>query len=344
MESSRSLRLSGPENVVVFDGDVVATSGDEQLRADAMTLHLQTVESPAAGDPQPAGTARTSGLIAAASTGRFERKEPVRLVATNAVVDSASYAPDMTDPAVYSAIRAPRFEVDIPSRTIRTTGGTEIGLINRRLASSATGETASFGVPSGLLTRGPSQTAMYCSGPMTYVIGSADASRRDYALLEGDVVFRHLAGREMEDLERMMPGLARQPDKLAMLESRQTFLTCQRLETAFDVRQGDNTRSQRRAAGPPLSLGQLIAAGGVLLRDRQGDGVREVQAERLEYDAYAATIRVLGQPARVFYTNAKTGEFQNPAVSNEIEINLKTNQVQLRAPEIKGRIYQNQDD
>ncbi len=362
--SSQSMRLSGPDNTVAFEGNVVATSGDEHLWCDTLTLHLENADAPEQATPNGLGSAwklltrgganaqpapADSGLMARPRRRQFERKRPVRLVATNAIVESESYEPGDPLPIMHSSIRAPQLVAEIPQRIVKTTGGTELLMTSRRLDGDVNTEQAVSGVPSGLVTRGPSQTAMKCDGPMTYVIGSEGPERRDYVLLEDNVLFVHRAGREMHNFDEMMPKLADDPERIATLQNRNTYMTSQRLEGVFAVEHTSPQRRARQSAGPPLALSRLIAGGGVFLRDRQGTGIREVHANQLEYDATSSLIRVLGTegpppaPARIYYSNPETGEFHSPGIGMEFEIDLRSNQLRLRAPSLEGTIYQKQD-
>lgn len=227
----RGLKLDGRANTAIFEGDVRATRGNELLRADRLTLHLQDVAEPvvqrgnppvtplqmqirhvraAIGAAQAASEwvrAFPSGPAAAradanVSPERFPRKEITRIVADNALAQSETPGPQDDLPLVHSSIESPRLEVQMAERLIRAAGPCTLLMIDRRDAAGATEEAASAaGVPYALLTRGASQTAMRSRGDMLYSIGetptspvgAATAVRRDTVLFEGGVFFAHRA-------------------------------------------------------------------------------------------------------------------------------------------------------
>jgi lipopolysaccharide export system protein LptA len=224
-----------------------------------------------------AAKTRESGdwLNGRADYNRAIRKEPLRLIANNALVQVESLEPGEKNPVTHSSIAAPRMEVDMVGRRIETQGETNLLVTNRRLPSDAASQPAeTLGLPSALITRGPSQTAMSCVQGMTYALGDDGPTRSDSAVFEGSVVFVHRAGREMVHLEQMLPEVQNNPELLANLKSRNTLLTCDRLECGFSV----EGAQPGRAAGPLSSrdtrLSWLLASGNAELLD-----VREVLAK-----------------------------------------------------------------
>jgi hypothetical protein len=387
--ASQALRVNAPadkaryqSNVVVFEGDVVAATGDEKLSNRSMALLLRDAEpnsAPAAATgsgrtwtmlstalreglepPRPATPGATSAPAAHPPTAlaptrqrTLARQVPNRLIAEQALVESTTWRPGDTTPVVESSLSAPNLSVDFDQRVVETRGGTVLLMISRQMppdpnaAEPNAPATAVMGVPSGLMSRGPSQTAMKCEGPMRYALGLEGPERRDFASFEGNVVFAHVAGREMANLNEMLPQLADKPELLVKLESRNTRLLADRLECEFvaDDRSGGDPRSTfgtpRGAAGPPLRLAGLLAQGNTELRDRQGAGIREVFAERIEYDAARARVAVFGSKtalARVYVTNPETGTVYSPVSSPHVEIDLRTNEV--RAEGVSGEITQ----
>jgi lipopolysaccharide export system protein LptA len=343
-----SLAVVGPENVVRFKGDVVASSGDEHLAAEEMVLQLRdaavpettdqvqmslvsavkryaftsTSASPAADGPRLLGRSRDVATV---------RKEPTRLVATVAAMISEQYRSGDSEPVVHMSVTSPLLEVDVLERIIYTSGGTQLLMTSRQLGSDTRTETAGFGVPSALSTRGPHQTAIACEGRMTYTLGSR-AARRDHVAFDGGVRFIHAAGREMVNFEQMLPEVQSNPELLVKIEDRKTFLQSNRLEVEFAL---DNGRAGQ-ASG--MRLANLQAIGDVYLRDRQGDGIREATGDRLAYQAEAAKVYIEGNPANIAYENPKTN-LSNQVRGRYLEMDLKANDVRTTGP-TEGSFFQ----
>jgi len=329
--ASRGLLIDGRRNTVHFDGDVLARTGEEQLQGQTLTLLLEDVEETRSApaepslrelwrqlrrllggqEPPPAG----DELLALRVEGPAERlrKEPLRLVAENALVTSESFEPGDPEPVIHASISAPLLEADLVNRQIVTTGLTDLLITDRHGLQEPEPARELLGVPSALISRGPSQTAMRCAGRMTYKLGEDGPNRLDTAVFEDRVVFIHRAGRDMVDLGQMLPRLADQPDLLDMVQSRNATLDCDRLECWFIVDPTD-TRFQRGGGltRAPLRLASLTASGSVYLRDQQGSRVREIHAGWIEFNRQQGRIRLRGaQPAeaRVYLEDTQTGQF-----------------------------------
>jgi hypothetical protein len=342
-----SLDIDGIRNTVHLVGQVVAVSGAEQLRADTLTLLMEDVEQGEAQEPQrPAlrellrqarraleqgagGQGERDWLdLSDEQSGRL-RKEPVRLIARNALVQTETYDPGDELPAVHSSISAPLLEVDIARREIVTRGVTRLGLINRRLAGDESQESELLGIPSALITRGPSQTAIQCAGSLTYALGEERPQRRDAVLLEDDVLFVHRTGAEMVNLEQMFPQGQIDTDLLSRLASRNSSLQCDRLECGLLVGGAGEDESAPAAGGSATRLTWLLAAGQAYLRDEQDDMIREVWANQLDLDRPLGLIRVLGTPrvyARIYESNRQTEE-SRVIVGEEFIIDLRANTI-----------------
>lgn len=358
VSSETALLIDGRANRVYFTGAVEARSGNETLRADEMALHLEdAAPSPVASNttaPQQqvlnllrgwwtalTGTADGGDARSLLRTGESDRemlarKEPIRLVATNAVVESELPSRGEPLPLVHSSITAPALDVDIPRRLIRTTGQTTLLVTDRRLRGLSE-DSAGAALPSALVTRGPSQSAMQCEGGMTYRVGEDGSIRADSVVFERAVVFVHRAGRDMVALEEMLPQLRGDKELLARMQSRNTYLECDRLEVGFQSR-GESGQSTGALAGG-MQLHSLVTAGNTYLVDRQGPGVRTVHADRLEFDRERGVLRVYGTPtadARVYYENAELRRFDAPAVGPRFVIDLQRNTVE--ADKMSGEI------
>jgi hypothetical protein len=357
--SNQSMRVDEPGNTVHFIGEVVASTGNEELLADALTLLLedagaereQTTRSWAQdamrlmrgklfGEPQLTHTPRP--ILAATASRSDDRKELAGVLARNAEIRSVVYAPGNPEPLVYQSVSGPELEIDIRRRMIRTVGETVLGLTDRRLRDDADSTRVEPGFPSALMTRGPSQTVMWCQRGLTYVLGEEGPQRRDSVLLEGGVVFRHVTGRDMAQLEQWMPELVSDPDfsKTHKIKNRNIELRCGRLEGAFVAADKSGGRRARLDLRPSLQVSLLNARDNVYVRDQQDAVVREVFAHQLEFDRASAVLRVLGLPeagimATVYDQNLETGRFSMPATGPEIIVNLETNTV--RAKQIRGR-------
>lgn len=359
VSSERMLQIDGRANRVYFTGNVEAHSGDETLRADEMALHLedaaeavpsaaQSPQSPSFADAlrqiapwmHPDDSRSSRGLIARdAETDALRRKEPIRLVATNAVVESEVRAAGEPLPLVHSSITAPALDVDIPDRVIRTTGKTTLLITDRRLRGLEE-ESSRAGLPSALMTRGPSQSAMQCESGMTYRIGQEGTIRTDNVLFERAVIFVHRAGREMVALEDMLPQLQNDKELLAKLKSRNTYLECDRMEVAFQSRgNAESAGGGSGALASGMRLNALITSGNTYLVDREGAGVRTVHADRMEFDRERGILRVYGTKnadARVYYENAELRRFDAPAVGPRFIIDLNRNTVE--ADKVSGEV------
>ncbi len=346
--SRDALRVDGARNTITFRGAVDARSGAERLRAETLTLQLEDLPAPPAAPPGPleglrravadarrgapgVESASASGEVSGSSRSRSVRKRPVRLLAQQAVIESETYASGDPRPLVHQSIAAPDMQVNIAERILRTAGETTLLMISRQLDAGADAAREATGLPSALMSKGPSQTAMKCSRSMTYALGEDGPSRRDGVLFEGDVKFRHVAGRQVVGLEELLPEFRTNPDLLKTLKDRNTFLECDRLEGALTAGGGANAAAAA-AGSSGLRMTSLNALGSVYLRDEQGTTLREVHAHQIEFDRVSGKVRVLGnrsdgRAARVYSQDAARGRFDNPADGMEFVIDLNSNTV-----------------
>jgi lipopolysaccharide export system protein LptA len=279
------------------------------------------------------------GAAAEVDLGRgLSEREPVGMLATNAVLESESYVAGDPQPLVRQSIEAPELRVDIPARALHTRGQTRLGLVNRRMQGADEAEAGSLGVPSALLTRGPNQTLLQCEDSLTYTLGPDSGRRADRVLLQGAVRLGHVAGREMVNVEKMLPQVRENPRLLDELETRNTYLESQRLE-------GELAPLEASAAGGAggraraLQLNWVSASGSVYLSDRRGPAIRSLEAHEIEFDREEGVIRVLGsadRDARVFNENTQTGRIDVPVVGRELLIDLKRNTV--KSGDIRGEL------
>ncbi len=398
--SERLLTLDGRENRVRFEGDVVARSEHDGLKADVLTLLLEdrpasnvgsaarpAATSPAAAYRKLAGrlglltgalgrafsqycaTGRAPGALdpaalratptrrgfggalagagvggatgssaSAAPTAGLTRKEPVRMIAERALTVSDTPNPAGGPPLVESSIEAPRFEADLVGRRITTLGETTLLMASRNLSSGdapADAPRAAQGMPSGLVSRGPSQTAMRCARSMTYVLGPEGPQRRDSVLFEGDVRMVHKAGREMINLESFLPQIATDPALKARLPARTAALSSERLECEF-VSDG-----AAGAATAGLRLAWIQASGKVYLRDKEDPVIREITADRVTFDRDRSLVLVKGGPtadAVVSTENPQTAQTDRHA-AQDIVVDLTTNTIRTGA--VAGEIRRN---
>jgi lipopolysaccharide export system protein LptA len=342
--SSQMLHVDGRGNTVRFVGNVLARSEDEALQGDTLTLLMEDVTE----SPTPAPDSSLRGLWRQArrllsgaekppapddlfalrvdGPGERSRKEPLRLVAENALVSSETYAAGDREPVEHASISAPLLEADLVRRNIVTTGMTDLLLTDRRGVRDVEPAREVTGLPSALIGRGPSQTAMRCAGRMTYTLGEEGPGRRDAVVFEDDVVFVHRTGREMVDLERMLPHVAEKPELLDGVRSQSASLDCDRLECWFAVDAADKTPRRGGAlTRMPMRLASLMASGNVYLRDQEGPRVREINAAWVEFDREQGRIHVRGADradARVYLEDTKTGQFDVHA-GQQLVINLQ---------------------
>jgi len=353
--SSRSLHVDERGNTVEFVGEVVAGTKDEQLLADTLTLLLEDARAeaaPATAEKTPAVLRELLGnLLGRPKSGQSSRslfgdsgaadgtrKELARVVAHNAVIQSETYAPDGTRLLEHQSISAPELQIDVAERMIRTIGETQLLMTDCRLAEVES--TSALDIASALMTRGPSQTAMVCHQGLVYVLGEDGPQRKDSVLLEGGVALRHVAGREIIDIEQLLPDVVKDPELVRNLETRNARLDCDRLEVLFEAGEAPLASGVFSGSRTSLRLSWFNALGNIYLRDQQDDNIREIYAHQLEYDGANAIIRVLGLPeeginARVFDENPKTGRFSMPAAGPEIIINLKAKTIEAR--DLRGR-------
>ena len=395
--------LSVDADRVRFLGGVTATSGDERLRANEMTLLLRDAprDSSSADDalPGPVGLIRaiaplptaavtaalriakplrssyqrvqerarfaraitptiavephgqlalarrwgrtiavaqqqapreSAGLLGVSeSRERSVRKEPLRLEARQAWIVSETYDPVRRRNIISQEITAPELLVEFEARTIRTVGETILGMTSLQLPGTDRAKSDDVGLPSALITAGPTQSALKCSRAMTYALGEEDPERVDSVIFEGDVIFRYVAGKQVRKLEELMPELAGDPQLKAALKDRNTRLEADRLALTLAARSASDANVDNPST---LRLAWLSANGDVYVRDQIGAGVREIEANQIEFDRNASTVRVLGdtaqnKPARIFYENAVTGRFDEPASGPAFIIFLDTNTV-----------------
>jgi hypothetical protein len=289
--------------------------------------------------PQEASTPDDWFALRVEGSGERIRKEPLRLVAENALVSSETYEAGDDEPVVHASISTPLLEVDIVHRNIVATGITELLLMDRRGVREVEPAREVTGIPSALIGRGPSQTAMRCEGRMTYALGPEGPQRRDTVVFEKQVVFVHRTGREMVDLDQMMPQVAEHPELLDQLRSQSTLLNSDRLECWFMADTED--RTPRRGGGltrAPMRLTALTASGDVYLRDQESTRVREVNAAWVEFDREQGRIHVHGtqrSDARVYVEDTKSGKFDVHA-GRQLDISLQDGTV--RSDRLVGEI------
>jgi hypothetical protein len=357
--SNRSLHVDERGNTVEFVGAVVAGTQNEQLLADTLTLLLEDMteaakppapkNSPAAfrgllgklfGKPESSRPSRS--LFGDAGSNGETRKELARLVARNAAIQSESYTTDGARLLEHQSVSAPELQIDVRSRMIRTVGETVLGMTDYRLRREGESASSSLDVPSSLLARGPSQTAMVCHQGLVYMLGEEGPERRDSALLEGGVALRRVAGRKIEDLEQMLPDVVRNPELLKNLESRNSWLFCDRLEVLFAVGDAARTPALLGSTRGSLRLSWFNALGNVYFRDQQERSIREVYAHQLEYDGGNAIVRALGLSeegidARIYDEDPQSGRFNIPAQGPALIWHIDTNTIEAEEG-IRGRI------
>ncbi len=368
--STKLLHVDGRKNTVRFIGDVAAVSAEERLQGDALTLLLEDAPEPVlpatrgpslrqilavqglgwllAGDlvrdaqalaqgKDPRQTRPSDELGLAGDQERW-RKEPVRLVADNGLITSESFEAGDATPTVHASISAPLIEMDIRARQIVTTGLTQLLMTDRRGAGGSEPAEQALGLPSALITRGPSQTAMQCRKRMVYTLGVDGPGRRDAVVFEDAVLFVHRAGKDMVNLQETLPQLASNPALLENLKSRKVTLDCQRLECWFAADEGAPA-AQRGGAltRMPLQLASLLATDSVYLRDQQGPQIREVNAARVEFDRPAGRVEVRGTDttdARIYTEDTVRQRSDTPHIGKRLIINLKDGTV--TSGEMKG--------
>lgn len=358
--AQRSLRIDGRANKAEFAGEVVARSDAETLAADTLTLLLEDVIEPTAATA-PArggweGFLRAGGEVLGLSGDdadrerRFDlaadmpenvRKEPARLIAQHALVTSETFRSGEDSPIVHASISAPTLEVDVARREITTTGRTQLLMVDRRAASASDASASSdaLGLPSALVGRGPSQTAMQCMGRMVYTLGPDGPARRDVARFERDVFFVHRTGAEMVGLRDALPAAAADPKSLESANSRNVSMECERLECNFVVdAAGDEASRGGALTRTPMRLTAMTATDDVYLRDQQGPKIRELNAAWVDFDRTASRIIVRGGPAgdaRVYLQNTQTQQFDQHA-GREFTIDLKDGT--LRSDSVAGEV------
>ncbi|MBU0616688.1 MAG: hypothetical protein KKI02_03125, partial [Planctomycetes bacterium] len=351
--STKSLHVDQLGNTVEFVGEVVAGTDNERLLADTLTLLLEDAPEPAA----PATTAlrklvgnllgppksgRSSRALFANGSGDDTRKELAQLVARNAKIQSESYTPDGVRLLEHQSIEAPELQIDVRQRMIRTIGQTVLGMTDYRLRRAPDAAGRARDISSSLLTRGPSQTAMACRKGLVYALGEEGPGRQDSAVLDGGVTLRHVAGHEIKELEQMLPDVAKDPELLKNLESRNSWLFCDRAEVLFTVGDASLTRTLPGGERDTMQLSWFNALGNVFLRDQQDDNIREVYAHQSEYDRASEIVRLLGQPeedlnARVYDQDPTSGRLNIAAEGPVLIWHIDTNTIEAEEG-IRGKV------
>jgi lipopolysaccharide export system protein LptA len=342
-------------NEVSFVGNVVVRDGDDRLEAQRLTLYLDdepaaakatgvdslgdwiralpdtvrwTMRVPgAARDTWRAAQDAEHKRLGQPQTPRARiRKQPLRLVAHQATLISETYDPGRSRPIVMQLITAPELTVEIPQRTVRTLGETTLGMTSLRLGGGAPEEVDVLGLPSAMITSGPSHTAMRAGRSMTYVFAEDGPERRDSVLFEGGVGLVHVAGKQMDDLYELIPELRANPAATEHLKDRKTQLTCDRVELLLQVAQTPDGRQR----SPRMTW--MNARGDVYLVDQQGANHRAVTAGQIEFDRTEQTVRVVGDKvmnmlAKIETWNPEKNVYEVPAMGPSFVIHLDTNTV-----------------
>lgn len=269
------------------------------------------------------------------SDDRGARRDPVRMLAETATFRSETYGRNRK-PTSTAEVISPKLTFDILERRLVSEGRTVLMMTSR---SHPGGEGAApvaaddtLGLPSPLITRGPSQTGLKCEKSMTFQIGrDSTGGRRDAVVFDGKVRFIYNAGKRMLDLERELPDWT--AADIAKLPTRATALDCDRLEGEFLAEKSAEARDPRGG----LKLAWLMASGNVNLRDEQGPQIRSVFCNNMEFNREKALVSVNGTPAgpaRIYLENPQSGQGSTPFVGESFTIDLKTNQV--RSQGLKG--------
>lgn len=368
----RSLHIDGHGNRVRVEGDVTVDSGDDHVTASAVTLLLEDVADASDSAERRGGAGRAAwALLAAASPGvsqtrllgseliagangayraltrsndkasslartpRVGRKEPVRMIAENAVVVSETLVPGSDNPLVHMSLTGADggpvelLEVDINARQMQTTGKTILFLSDYRADPRASQSASGSIVPSDLMRGGPSQTVLMCDKSLIYVLGEDGPQRRDSVLLYDRVVMIHRAGRDIVAFDEQLAGRL-DPATLARMKRRHTTLDCDRLECLFGRTTAGGGRDGFGANLPGSRLVWLNATGDVQLNDSPGEVTTEVYADRLTFDRDAGQVSIFGSEridARVYRTNSATNSFERPFVGPRLTIDLRTNTI-----------------
>ncbi len=355
--SERRLHIDGQRNTVRLEGQVVAQTEAEQLQSETLTLLLEDVADTAAPETRPAwqeawrqarrllGTDQREPAaddlfaVDAADDRERIRKEPVRLTADQALVLSETYEDDDPQPIVHASIAAPLLEVDIVNRQIVTTGLTDLLMTDRRGVQETDTARDALGLPSALLSRGASQSAMRCNGRMTYTLGPDGPGRRDTVVFEDEVVFVHRTGKEMVNIAEMLPQVADHPELLDAVQSRNAALECDRLECWFAADEADTaTRRGGALTRAALRLAALTARGRVYMRDQLATEIREIHADWLEFNREQGRVEVHGRPgvaARIYVQDKRTGRF-DPHTGQHVVVNLRDGTI--RSGRIEGEM------
>ncbi len=361
IQCNDGLRVDGRANRVTFSGKVYAVTGRERLFAESLELLLEDARpTERSGLPSVSGPLLARRLIPGAAVSqaawrlwtRFDagaadsatatpgvrmqnlRKEPLRLIARQVLVQSGNVDATSPENRVEQRIAAPEMDVDLRTRVIRTTGRTTLELIDQRSAVAAPASASTTGLPSALVSSGPGQTAMVAERGLTYRLGDG-AARRDSALLEGRVRVRHVTGGRLGTLGDMVPAAERKPDDLARLGGRNFYAEAERIECALTPAPGN------APAGPiaadretALRLETLTTEGATYVRDEQGTRIFEIQARRIEFERASSRIRVFGETNRdaLVSTYDQIRKASAEARSREIHVDLISNTVRAVGP------------
>ena len=361
IQCNDGLRVDGRANRVTFSGKVYAVTGRERLFAESLELLLEDARpTDRSGLPSLSGPLLARRFIPGAAVSqaawrlwsRFDagtadsatatpgvrvqnlRKEPLKLIARQVLVQSGNLDAPSPEDRVEQRIAAPEMDVDLRTRVIRTTGRTTLELIDQRGAAAAPASASSTGLPSALVSSGPGQTAMVAERGLTYRLGEG-AARRDSALLEGRVRVRHVTGGRLSTLGDLVPPAERKPDDLARLGGRNFYAEAERIECVLTPAPGNSPAvSLTPDRETALRLETLTTEGATYVRDEQGTRIFEIQARRIEFERATSRIRVFGETSRdaLVSTYDQIRKASAEARSREIHVDLTSNTVRAVGP------------
>ncbi len=335
----REMRLRGQDDLLVFDGDVVANSRNNLLRGDVMRIRLADAAPPPAAPRDPGGmwflrpyapeVARLNRLWGDGESRRagLGKRATHILAEGSAGFDSRS---DSEDGRLRSRseLWGPRIAIDLLSKMLLVEGAGQL-LIQDYPDPQRVAVAQQQPTPAGLLgdvrADGPSQTSVGWDTFMRYDYRQRVAEFESNA---DPVAFLHRSGQYVRLTDRLRQDTGISEADVELLRAhdlgRRADLSARRLLVEFlQGRSGGSRGAGEMSTG---QLRQFQASGDVVLVDQRW----YVTGQRLDYVQDSQLIAVFGGPGNDAYiseTDPRTGEIRQ-AGCPELRIELRTNRVE----------------
>lgn len=341
---TRQMTLRGDENVLVFDGQIVATSKNNVLTCDEslkVTLADVAPEPKVAKAQDPLGMWFLRPLEPEVQQVRFalggEPKEPspgrerFRKRATYILADGDAKLRSRSEHADSGRLRSllelegPRIAFDLDTRVATIEGRGTLGIqdypTEEQVVGRAARDQGRRGLFSQLQSDGPSQTLVKWDSLMRYYYAHRVA---EFEGGDEPVFLHHVSGAFIKSNDQMLHETGIGQEQLEKLRTsrlgRDTTLNCRRLLVEFE------TSAARDGGAGEMSIGQLKqfqASRDVILDDPE----LKVYGDRLDYvnDVQLISVRpAAGQKAKIYYMDPKTKRAQEALCHLPMDLELAT--------------------